>query len=234
MSSDLVFYQTGVHACSYLPNRDSKTIFLDPKQPVDPGLLELLNLQGFRRSGKQIYRPHCPDCNRCESARVQVKDFKWTRSFKRTMKKNSDIKVFVRPLDFNQEHYDLFEHYINERHADGDMYPTSESQYRQFLLDGYENTAILEFRQGEHLVGCSVIDQLSTGLSALYTWFDIDYEKRGIGTLAILHLILLAEKLERPFVYLGFWIADSEKMAYKSRFKPLQTFKNNHWTQKID
>mgnify|MGYP000870686474 FL=1 len=120
------------------------------------------------------------------------------------------------------------------RHADGDMYPPSESQYRQFLLEGFPNTAIIEFRQGDQLVGCTVVDQLSTGLSALYTWFDIAYEKRGIGTLSILHLIRLSEKLGLPFVYLGYWIADSDKMAYKSRFKPLQTFKNDRWTQKID
>jgi arginyl-tRNA--protein-N-Asp/Glu arginylyltransferase len=234
MSQELVFYQTGVHPCSYLANRESQTIFLDPKQAVDPSLLELLNLQGFRRSGKQIYRPHCPDCNRCESSRVSIPDFRWTRSFKRTLKKNADIDLVLRPLVFHQDHYDLFERYINMRHADGDMYPPSESQYRQFLLEGFPNTAIIEFRQGDQLVGCTVVDQLSTGLSALYTWFDIAYEKRGIGTLSILHLIRLSEKLGLPFVYLGYWIADSDKMAYKSRFKPLQTFKNDRWTQKID
>lgn len=234
MSIELVFYQTGEHACSYLPNRQAKTIFLDPKFDADASTLELLNTHGFRRSGTHIYRPECPSCKRCESVRVKVEDFVWTRSFKRNMRNNADVTLSIHPLNFNQAHYDLFERYINHRHRDGDMYPTSQDQYEQFLLKGFSNSYILEFRREDQLIGCSVIDHLSTGLSALYTWYDVTEEKRGIGTLAILHMIQLATRLQLPHVYLGFWIAESTKMAYKSRFKPLQTYKDERWSEKID
>lgn len=234
MSKEWVFYQTGEHACSYLPDRQARTIFLDPKYNAIAETLEILNLQGFRRSGKHIYRPECDDCKRCESVRVKVSEFVWTRSFKRNLRKNDDVQLTIHPLTFNQAHYDLFEDYINKRHRDGDMYPTSQEQYEQFLLQGFTNSYILEFRRNNQLIGCSVIDHLATGLSALYTWFDVSEEKNGIGTLAILHMIQLAARLQLPYVYLGFWIADSPKMAYKSRFKPLQTFKNEQWSEKID
>jgi len=234
MTDALTFYRTGEHDCSYLADKKAQTIFLDPAIELSQSILETLSNHGFRRSGSHVYRPECHQCNACESTRVIIEQFKWRRSFKRILKQNQDIELRICESEFRQDHYDLFERYINERHSDGDMYPTSEQQYSDFLLEGFTQSYIVEFRLHGVLLGCTVIDLLFSGISAIYTWFDPDYADRSIGSLAILELIKLATRLPLPYVYLGYWIKGSSKMNYKSRFKPLESYKNDSWQEIIN
>lgn len=234
MIDALTFYRTGEHDCSYLAGQKAQTIFLDPQVEISQSVLETLNGQGFRRSGSNVYRPECKQCHACESTRVITGQFTWRRSFKRILKLNQDVQVNIRVAEYQQEHYDLFERYINERHSDGDMYPTSEQQYSDFLIQGYAQSYIVEFRLNGKLLGCTVIDLLYSGLSAIYTWFDPDYSDRSIGSFAILELIKLAIRQQLPYVYLGYWIKDSAKMNYKSRFQPLESYKNDSWQEIIN
>lgn len=230
----MVFFRTGEHPCSYLDDQLAQTVFLDPEFNLDPQTLEVLNRNGFRRSGGHVYRPDCNLCNQCESSRVLVNEFNWSKSFKRIVKKNNDVSISICPPEFRDEHYELFERYINDRHQDGDMYPTCKAHYQDFLLKGYSESFIVEYRIGDRLIGCTAIDELVSGLSAIYTWFDPEYSDRSIGSYAILQLIKIAERLQIPHVYLGYWIGSSPKMSYKSRFLPLETFKNGNWQQIIN
>ena len=230
----LRLFFTRPHQCSYLAEREAITSFVDPSLPVNTALHSQLSRMGFRRSGKFFYAPSCSNCQACIACRVVADEFHPNRSFRRTRKKNDDLSTKL-VVDINRnEHYRVFEAYINERHRDGDMYPASPEQYQEFLGEGADCTHFLEFRQQGRLVGCSVVDILDDGLSAIYTYFLPEMSHRSLGTQAILTQVEIARSLSLPYVYLGYWIEDCRKMSYKDRFKPLELFIGNKWVRQED
>lgn len=223
------FYLTPEHECSYFSGRRATTLFLDPRVDVNEKQFARLTENGFRRSGDYIYRPHCESCQACQSIRLPVKHFKATRSQKRIQRKNRDLQVAVKKPAFTREYYKLYYRYIHERHADGDMFPPSESQFRSFLLAPFPSARFIEFRQGSRLLAVSVIDLLPNALSAIYTFFEPEESERSLGSYAILWQIACCQFEQLPHLYLGYYIHDSSKMNYKTRFKPYQLYINNHW-----
>jgi arginine-tRNA-protein transferase len=184
---------------------------------------------GFRRSGLYLYSPLCSACNACVPARIPVMDFRPSRSQKRCLKRNGDIVVKqVKHISFDQ-HYPIYDRYICARHHQGDMFPPSREQFEQFLGNAWDCTRFLEFRIGKQLIGCAVVDHLPAALSAIYTYFDPEYAERSLGTLAVLLQIQLAQQLELEYLYLGYWIADCQKMNYKTHYRPLQLLRENIW-----
>ena len=227
--NNLVFYRTHEHECSYLSEQKARTLFLSPNTAPTPEINEALGLAGFRRSGNHIYRPDCLACQQCMSCRIVTDQFIWTRSFRRVLKRNADIRIqIVKPL-FSEEHYQLYSRYLEYRHQDGDMYPPSPEHYRDFLVSTQPQARFVEYRRDGRLVATSVIDWFSTGPSAIYTYFDPETEALSPGTLAILTLVQLALSHGLPYVYLGYWIRDSNKMNYKIRFQPLEVYYQNRW-----
>ncbi|TQV77516.1 arginyltransferase [Aliikangiella marina] len=227
----LSFFITPPHNCPYLKDQQSKTIFLSPEVQTNTIIYSALLEKGFRRSGEHIYRPQCENCNACISVRIPTDQFKMTRSQKRVYKKLSHFTTKTEPAHFNQQHFQLFDKYISTRHRDGDMYPTSTHQYQDFLLCDWLECNYLNFWDisTQKLVATCVYDVVSDGLSAVYTYFDPDYEKFSLGKLAILKLIDIAAKRNLPYVYLGYWIKESQKMSYKGDYRPLECFVNDKW-----
>lgn len=225
------FFLTPKHPCSYLPRNNAQTLFFDPRETVTPPLYQSLTDQGFRRSGSHLYRPHCGSCQACVPTRLPVQEFKLTRSQRRTLKRNSDLTVRVEEATFTKRHYHLYERYISLRHADGDMYPASEDQYRSFLLSPWSNSLFISLYKEEQLLSVAVTDQQQHGLSAIYTFFEPTETKRSLGTLSILQQISLCQELELPYLYLGYWIRDCDKMAYKINYRPTELFVNNAWVR---
>ncbi len=222
-------YLTEAHPCSYLPNKQATTAFVDPKYQLDTKNYSQLSTLGFRRSGQYIYAPRCVSCKSCIPVRIPVDSFKPTRSQKRCRKRNSDIVVnFQANIDPN-EHYELYQKYIDTRHSDGDMYPATLAQYQDFIGKPWECTHFIEFRCNDKLVACAVSDWLDDGLSAIYTYYDPEISARSLGTFAILQQIELARQLSLAYVYLGYWIRDSAKMTYKSKFRPSELYIENRW-----
>jgi arginine-tRNA-protein transferase len=218
------------HACSYLPNHKANSVFLDHETPPSWQQYSQLARIGFRRSGDHFYRPHCKQCDACLSCRVRTQDIDLsTKRFKRILNRNNHLSYSLVQSQFTQEHYDLYEKYINARHSDGDMYPPSQEQYRSFLVYPAKYSYFLEIRHNETLIACSVTDALDDGLSAIYTYFDPDLEKSSLGTLAVLLLCRLAKEMNLPYVYLGYWIKNSQKMHYKVQFQPLEIFNGDNW-----
>ncbi len=229
----LRLFFTRPHKCSYLPEREAITSFVDPSLPISTQLHSQLSRMGFRRSGKFFYAPSCSNCQACIACRIVVDEFTANRTFKRTLKANSDLsQKMVSAIDA-REHYQVFEAYINGRHRDGDMFPATFEQYMEFLGDGTESTRFLEFRAGDELVGCSVVDILDDGLSAIYTYFLPELHERSLGSFAILTQIELARASALPFVYLGYWIEDCRKMSYKERYQPLELYAGNRWIRQV-
>lgn len=222
-------YLTEAHACSYLSDKQATTAFVDPKHLVDTETYSHLSAMGFRRSGQYIYAPRCASCKSCIPVRIPVVGFAPTRSQKRCLKRNCDISAKIEANINLDEHYALYQKYIDTRHSDGDMYPATMTQYRDFIGKPWECTRFIEFRLDKKLVACAVSDWLDDGLSAIYTYYDPDLSERSLGTLAILRQIELAREQALDYLYLGYWIRDSAKMTYKSKFRPSELYIENRW-----
>ncbi|QFU04820.1 arginyl-tRNA-protein transferase [Pseudoalteromonas sp. THAF3] len=214
--------------CSYLDEQEEQLlVILDPLCYTPQGFEALLQ-HGFRRSGEQIYRPHCPSCTACESVRILASEFTPSRSQKRKLNKVKEFAVHVSHFE-RPEYYPLYERYINERHSDGSMYPAERSQFESFLLCKWMNIAFIELWHQERLIGVAVTDVMPNSLSAIYTFFDPDYEALSLGSVMILKQIEHAQKLAKDFVYLGYQIDDCRKMRYKLQYRPAQRLHADAW-----
>lgn len=225
----LVFFATPAHDCSYLPDREATTMFVDPRANIDKKLYSQLTSLGFRRSGSHYYRPHCEACNACIPVRLNVNNFRPDRSQRRVMKKNSDLECTLVPAAFSERYYQLYANYVELRHKDGDMYPPSREQFTSFLVEGATDSLFLEIRENGDLVALAAVDALEDGLSAIYTVFDPALEYRSLGTFAVLWQIQEARRRNLPYLYLGYWIKQCQKMNYKTRFKPIEALQGGQW-----
>ncbi|MBU3001951.1 arginyltransferase [Paraglaciecola arctica] len=219
---------TPAFKCSYLPEQDEQLlVFMSDTQPT-MSEYDFLIAAGFRRSGTQVYRPHCGSCNACESIRLPVNIFSPSKSQKRIIKRNQDLTICISNSD-KPEYYPLYESYINQRHDDGSMYPATIEQYQGFILSPWSNALFVEIHEKDQLIGVAVTDNLATSLSALYTFFKPEEQHRSLGSFAILQQIELARSLNKPFLYLGYQIDTCQKMSYKQNFLPHERFFDNKW-----
>jgi len=215
--------------CSYLPNRLSTTVFIDPFLPKDNALYDNLAQRGFRRSGEQLYRPYCQGCDACIAVRIPVELFTPRRSQRRVWRKNQDIKVSpVAPI-FKPAHFNLYCRYLAARHQGGSMDNPTPDEYMQFLTSYWSKTIFYEFRLEKQLVMLTVVDRLENGLSAVYTFFEPDYPTRSLGVYSILWEIEEAKRLNLKSLYLGYWIKDCQKMSYKAEYQPLEYYYQEKW-----
>ena len=225
----LKFYATQPHACSYLPEEQATTLFLDPCQPMDVQVYAELSEIGFRRSGDHLYRPHCQRCNACIPARIPAEGLQLNRQQKRILKRNADLTVTdVRPA-FTEEYYGLYATYIEQRHADGDMYPPSRDQFHTFLVRDLPFSRFYEFRLDGRLLALAVTAVLPNGLSAVYTFYDPSEERRSLGRFAILWQVGEVARLGLQALYLGYWIKNCRKMNYKTEYRPIELLVNQRW-----
>jgi len=229
--SELKFYATPSHQCSYLADREAVTLFVDPAARIDKKTNTALSEFGFRRSGTHIYRPHCNECNACIPLRIPVQDFAQSRSQKRIWKRNRELEVTQVAPHFSEESYNLYHTYISQRHADGDMYPPQEDQFRSFLVECRPETVFFEFRAKNQLIAVAVVDLLDDGLSSVYTYFDPLKSRQSPGLYAILWQLEYASSLDLQYVYLGYWIKQSRKMNYKISFRPIELHMKDHWVR---
>jgi arginyl-tRNA--protein-N-Asp/Glu arginylyltransferase len=227
--STLKLFATHPHPCSYLEGLEATTVFVDPQAEIDPELYTGLSQRGFRRSGAHLYRPQCQGCSACISCRIPVKSFVPNRSQRRCWQQNQDLTLHLAESIDTDEHYQLYCRYIDTRHQDGDMYPPSIDQYRNFLTSEWGVTRYLEFRLQNELIALSVCDQLQDGLSAVYTFYSPDHEWRSLGKFSVLSQIEKTHQLDLNYLYLGYWIKNCNKMNYKIQYRPLELYLNHRW-----
>lgn len=227
--ADLQFYITAPHTCSYLEGREAVTLFADPDRSLDQGTFSALSTMGFRRSGCLVYTPRCPECSACIPTRIPVDLFKPDRSQRRNIKSNSDLELRLAEPHFTDQHIALYRRYIRNRHPGDSMDVESRAEVERFFLCDWSNTFLIEFLSEGEPIAVSVVDTVENGLSAVYTFFDPAEIKRGLGVFAVLSLVEEARRRHLPFVYLGYLIHESPKMAYKVRYQPLQQFRGGIW-----
>lgn len=194
------------------------------------GTFDRLSRTGFRRSHAFAYRPACPGCNACVPMRIPTASFVPDRTQRRILKRNTGLVGIEKPALANREHYGLFKAYVTSRHGDGDMAQMTFADYRSMIEDSVDGTRTIEHRDDEgRLTAVALIDRLADGLSAVYSFFDAEQPNRSLGTYVVLEMVLRARAEGLPYVYLGYWIADSRKMAYKSRFRPTEVMVEGSW-----
>ena len=225
------FYLTSPSPCPYLPGREERKVFTHLVGRRSVALNETLTQSGFRRSQTIAYRPACEDCRACVSVRVCADEFRPSRSFRRVLTGNGDIAAQIMENRARADHYALFRKYLDSRHGTGGMADMSMLDYAMMVEDSHVESRLIEYRliaTGELMCVC-LTDILADGLSMVYSFYDPDFDDRSLGTLMILDHIARARAHGLPHLYLGYWIEDSRKMAYKARFLPQERLGMHGW-----
>jgi len=224
------FFATTSLPCPYIDGQVERRLVTELVGRDAGRLHDQLSLAGFRRSHGIVYAPACPACQECIPVRIVVPEFKPSRSHRRILKKNSDVSGEEIPAVATSEQFQIFYEYQTARHAIGDMAKMDYYEYQSLIEETPVDTFVAEFRTpDEKLIGAMLADRVEDGLSAVYSFFDPDEAPRSLGTQMILWLIEQAQMLELRYVYLGFWVASSRKMAYKATFKPLEMYTSEGW-----
>ena len=228
---DRFFFGTRSLPCPYIEGQTERKVVTDLTGSNAEELYERLSRAGFRRSHNLAYRPACPTCNACIPVRIAVRDFDMTKSFRRVMSANSDLAAHDTDAIATVEQYRLFSAYQRSRHEGGDMSGMAFNDYRSMVEDTPVTSRTVEFRDDEGtLVAVMLMDRMEDSLSAVYSFFDGNMARRSLGTFMILWMVEYALSLGLPYVYLGYWIEGSDKMAYKARFQPLEALGDDGWT----
>ncbi len=224
------FYRTSALPCPYLPGQTERKLITELVGCEAEGLYNILSRAGFRRSHHLAYRPACVGCAACLPVRIRIAEFTPSRSLRRITRGNAGLATRIAEPRATLEHYRLFARYQRSRHADSDMASMTFGDFRAMIEDTPVNSRLLDLRTAQgHCRGVCLFDVLDDGLSAVYSFFDPDEERRSLGTYLVLSLVHEARHQGLPYVYLGYWIANSPKMAYKIRFRPLEALDASGW-----
>jgi arginyl-tRNA--protein-N-Asp/Glu arginylyltransferase len=236
------FYLTSPSVCPYLPGKEERKVFTHIIGKRARDLNELLTQGGFRRSQTIAYRPACETCRACISVRVLVDEFEPSGNMRRVLRDNRDLIGVASPNRPSSDQYSLFRRYLDARHRDGGMADMTVLDYSMMIEDSHVDTQVVEYRRrgidsgitgrgtGD-LVAVSLTDEMSDGLSMVYSFFDPEEAHRSLGTFMILDHIARAKALGLPYLYLGYWVEGSKKMDYKARFLPQERLMPAGWAR---
>lgn len=224
------FYTTAPLPCPYLTGRTERKLVTELVGPDAESLHDRLSHAGFRRSHNIAYAPVCPGCSSCIPIRLNATLFAPDRTQRKIMRMNARVDAFEVPARATTEQFSLFQRYQAARHGDGDMAGMGFYDYRAMVEDTPIETVMVEFRDDDDtLVACCLTDRLSDGLSAVYSFYDPTRPKRSFGTQVVLWLVARARELGLAYVYLGYWVPESRKMAYKVRFRAAEVLVGGMW-----
>lgn len=225
------FYVTAPGECPYIEGREERKVFSELTGPDASALNEALGRVGFRRSQDIAYRPACEGCAACVSVRILVHDFQPSKSQRRILGRNTDLDGSPKKLTATTEQFDLLGRYLNTRHEGGTMNSMTFEDYQEMVEKSPVASALFEYRHRltNDLMGVALTDAMSDGLSMIYSFFEPDQPARSMGTWMILDHVERAKRNASDHVYLGYWVKESPKMAYKARFTPMERLSAEGW-----
>lgn len=239
-SARLRFFLTAPSPCPYLPGRFERKVFAHLPLSEGAAVNDSLSQVGFRRSQNIAYRPACEACEACVSARIPVGDYVFSRSEKRTLDRNAGLSRHVVEAEATMEQFDLLRRYLLARHAEGGMAEMGWPDFVAMVEDTAVRTHLVEYRGPSRdngpgdLIACALVDQLSDGLSLVYSFYEPALSRDSLGSFIILDHINQAAAQGLQHVYLGYWVPGSAKMAYKARFDPIELLRPTGWTRMTD
>lgn len=224
-------YLSAEHDCSYLPDRQANSLFVDPEKQMTADIYSELIQQGFRRSGNYVYTPYCKKCHDCIPVRLNIQKFVLSSSQKRCINKNESLTVATKKPLYDKAQYQIYADYVVSRHPGGGMDKPNNDKYLDFLTSKWSNTVFFEFQDNSKAIAIAVTDIVDNGLSAVYTFFDPtpEHQKRSPGVYSILWQIEEARRRNLQWLYLGYWIKNCHKMSYKENYQPLEYYYNHLW-----
>ncbi|GAB5390020.1 MAG: arginyltransferase [Alphaproteobacteria bacterium] len=232
----ITFYRSSPLPCPYIPGKLERKLFTRLPDPDTSNVNGLLTAGGFRRSHDFVYRPVCENCMACKPVRIDTTGFKLSRNDRKQMKRNADLVMIERPPHATSEQYRLFARYQYMRHGDGDMAAMGPDDYAGMIEEGASNTRVVEWRLGDErgrLLAVMLVDVTGDGYSAVYSFFEPEEEGRSLGRFMVLDMARKAKAEHLPYLYLGYYIAESKKMNYKTRFKPLEVLERGRWVPMV-
>lgn len=229
------FYLTAPQPCAYLKGREERKVFTTLSGPNAVAVNNALSHKGFRRSQSVIYRPACVGCSACMSIRIPVASFEPSKTQRRILKRNA--QVIRRPCEAwaTESQFALFRRYLNARHSDGGMADMDAFDYASMVDETPVNSTVVEYLEEDEetgsleLIAACLNDILADGVSMVYSFFDPDKANRSLGAYMILDHIALARELGLSYVYLGYWVPGSEKMDYKTSYRPFELCDGSNW-----
>jgi arginine-tRNA-protein transferase len=236
----LRFFLTAPSPCPYLPDRDERKVFAHLPLSDGAQVNDTLTQVGFRRSQNIAYRPACEACDACVSARIPVGPYRFTKSERRVLARNTHLSRNLVEAEATMEQFDLLRRYLMARHAEGGMSDMTWPDYVAMVEDTAVRTHLIEYRAPSpdrgpgDLIACALVDLLSDGLSLVYSFYDPNLAKQSLGSFVILDHVVQATIAGLPYVYLGYWVRGSEKMDYKARFRPLEILRPGGWVALAD
>ena len=229
------FFVTTPSACPYIPGRVERKVFTELKGHDALETNEALSRIGFRRSQNVVYRPSCDNCSACVSVRVAACEFTPSASQKRLLKRHADLDVSACEPWSTEEQFTLLQRYLARRHPRGGMADMDGYDFADMVEQTPVDTVVVEYREPAaggglgRLVGTCLTDKQSDGLSMVYSFYDPDAARQGLGTFIILDHIVRTARAGLPYVYLGYWIEGVERMDYKVRFHPVEKLTASGW-----
>ncbi len=207
--------------CPYLPGRVRVSRGFRCVQ-MPPAALQAFFDAGFRRSGDVFYQMVCPGCRACVPLRTPVAGFAPSRSQRRVLGRNRDLRLAVGRPSLTPEKHGVYARYLAARH-DGTMDGEWE-ELAAFLYRSPTDTIEMCYRDpAGRLLAVGICDLTPTALSTVYFYFDPDQGRRSLGTFSCLAELRLARTLGLSAYYLGYWVEASRAMAYKASFRPCET-----------
>jgi len=214
-----------------------RKVFTELNGPHAGELNDALGRIGFRRSQSVAYRPSCAGCTSCVSVRVVADQFQPNATQRKLLRRYGDVEVTACRPWATDEQFDLLRRYLAARHPGGGMAGMDETDYADMVEQSPVQSFVIEYReppvdgQRGRLIGACLTDQQTHGLSMIYSFFDADDPARpGLGNLIIMDHILRARSVGLPYVYLGYWVKGSARMAYKTRYRPIEMLGPNGWS----
>jgi len=211
--------------CSYLKDK-KQTMHYKVIESCSTASCQDLIERGYRRFGKMYFRPICMECHECQSIKIDVDNYTFSKSARRIMRKGNDLRIFIRQPSITHEHLELFDKYHRYmRSKKGWEYsPTSPEHYYSSFVLGHEEFGfeVLYYFE-DRLIGVDLIDILNDGISSIYFYYDPEFSKYSLGKLSLYNQIKYAKNSSKKWIYLGYYVEDCPSLSYKAEYKPYLT-----------